>query len=176
MKELQIVLLGTVSAVVYGVLHDQVTVRVCLEYFTVFHPPVFHTTSPTLLGLGWGVIATWWVGLPLGLLLAVAARRGSRPKKLTARDLLPSVVWFLVVLASAAAVAGVLGWWLAARGSIETPRWVAAVVPVERQARFFGAWWAHCTSYIVGALGGVVLSVLTWRRRGYDPQRDPRGL
>ena len=25
---------------------------------------MFHTDSPTLLALGWGVIATWWVGLP----------------------------------------------------------------------------------------------------------------
>lgn len=170
MKDLQIVALGVAAAVLYGILHDQVTVRVCLEYFTVFHPPVFHTTNPTLLGLGWGVIATWWVGLPLGVLLAVAARRGSRRQKLTARELLPSVGSFLVVLGAAATVAGVLGWWLATRGVIEAPPWVAAMIPVERQARFFGAWWAHSTSYLVGAAGGVVLSILTWRRRGYHPQ------
>ncbi len=39
-------------------LHDHVTVRICVEYFTVFHPPVFATDSTTRLGLGWEVIAT----------------------------------------------------------------------------------------------------------------------
>jgi hypothetical protein len=54
-----IVVLCIASAVIYGILHDQVTARFCVEYFTVGHPPVFDTTSPTLLGVGWGVIATW---------------------------------------------------------------------------------------------------------------------
>jgi hypothetical protein len=33
--------------VVYGIVHDQVTARVCVEYFTVGHPPVFQTNSDT---------------------------------------------------------------------------------------------------------------------------------
>jgi hypothetical protein len=68
------------------ILHDQITARVCVEYFTVFHPPVFNTQSPTLLACGWGVIATWWVGLFLGLFLAVAARIGPRPKLSVRKD------------------------------------------------------------------------------------------
>jgi len=67
MEMVKIVLLCIVSAVVYGILHDQVTARACVEYFTIGHPPVFKTDSPTLLALGWGVIATWWVGLLLGI-------------------------------------------------------------------------------------------------------------
>ena len=43
-------------------------------------PPVFGTESPTLLGIGWGILATWWVGLLLGVPLAFAARAGS-PKR-----------------------------------------------------------------------------------------------
>lgn len=52
MRFFAIVLLTVAAAVAYGVAHDQVTVRVSLEYFTVGHPPVFDTTSPTLLALG----------------------------------------------------------------------------------------------------------------------------
>src|SRR3954451_19765307 len=63
MQALAIVLLSILAAVLYGIVHDQVTARICVEYFTIGHPPVFDTESPTLLGLGWGVIATWWVGL-----------------------------------------------------------------------------------------------------------------
>jgi hypothetical protein len=36
-----IVLLCVLAAVVYGVLHDQVTARICVEYFTIGHLPIF---------------------------------------------------------------------------------------------------------------------------------------
>jgi hypothetical protein len=72
---IKVVALGLLGAIAYGVIHDQVTVRVCLEYFTIGHPPLIRSTSPTLLGLAWGVVATWWVGLPLGVMVALAARR-----------------------------------------------------------------------------------------------------
>lgn len=54
----KIVFFCVLAAVVYGLLHDQVTAHLCVEYFSVAHPPVFHTGSPFLLALGWGVIAT----------------------------------------------------------------------------------------------------------------------
>jgi len=50
--------LCVLAAVVYGIVHDQSASHVCIEYFTVFHPPVLRTRSPTLLAFGWGVIAT----------------------------------------------------------------------------------------------------------------------
>ena len=62
MESLKIILLCVLAAIVYGILHDQVTARVCVEYFTIGHPPIFHTDDPTLLAFGWGVIATWWMG------------------------------------------------------------------------------------------------------------------
>ena len=60
MKWLAIVLQCVAACVVYGVIHNQFTVRICLEYFTIGHPPVFPTKNPTLLALGWGVLASWW--------------------------------------------------------------------------------------------------------------------
>ena len=80
MEALKIVLFATLAAVCYGILHDQVTAHLCVEYFTIAHPPVFPTESPFWLAIGWGIIATWWVGLPLGVLLAVAARFGAKPE------------------------------------------------------------------------------------------------
>ena len=66
MEFAKIVLLSVLAAVGYGIAHDSVTAHVCVEYFSVAHPPIFGGThSPILLALGWGVIATWWVGLPL---------------------------------------------------------------------------------------------------------------
>ena len=81
MQFVSIVLMCVLAAVGYGIVHDQVTARVCVEYFTIGHPPVFGTDDPTLLGIGWGIIATWWVGVLLGIPLAMVARLGSRPKR-----------------------------------------------------------------------------------------------
>ena len=66
MQSILVILLCIGSAICYGIVHDQITARICVEYFIIGHPPVFGTDSPTLLGLGWGVIASWWVGLILG--------------------------------------------------------------------------------------------------------------
>ena len=84
MHSLRIIGLSLLAAIVYEIAHDQVTARVCVEYFTIGHPPLIPSESPTLLALAWGVVATWWVGLPLGIMLAVAARAGRRPKLATA--------------------------------------------------------------------------------------------
>jgi hypothetical protein len=81
MQAIGILLMSIVAAVVYGILRDQVTARVCVEYFTIGHPPVFHTDDPTLLAIGWGTIATWWVGAMLGVPLAIVARAGPWPKR-----------------------------------------------------------------------------------------------
>lgn len=62
------------SAVGYGIIHDQITARICVEYFTIGHPPIIGTDDPTLLGIDWGILATWWVGLILGIGLTIAAR------------------------------------------------------------------------------------------------------
>src|SRR4029077_21297419 len=107
-ENLKIILLCVAAAIAYGVAHDQITARVCLEYFTVFHPPVFATQSPTALAFGWGVIATWWAGLFLGLLLALAARAGSRPQQTAAKQPRP-IAQLLAVMALSALRRGVGG-------------------------------------------------------------------
>ncbi|MCA8941727.1 MAG: hypothetical protein KDB80_04135 [Planctomycetes bacterium] len=91
MAGLRIVLLCVVAAVGFGIVHDQITARVCVEYFTIGHPRILATDSPTELGIFWGVIATWWVGAILGLGLAFAARRGAAPKRNAASLVRPSL-------------------------------------------------------------------------------------
>src|SRR5690242_10427276 len=109
MESFKIVLLCVLAAVTYGVLHDLVTARVCVEYFTVGHPPVFATDDPTALAFGWGVLATWWVGLFLGVPLAFAARAGRRPP-LTARQLVRPLAVLMGCVGSLALVAGIIGY------------------------------------------------------------------
>jgi len=165
MQSLRIILLALLAAIGYGIAHDQVTARICVEYFTIGHPPVFPTDSPTLLAIGWGIIATWWVGLPLGLLLSAAAQLGSRPP-ITATYLRRPIAVLLLVMAASAAVAGVVGGVLAVMGQVWLVAPMSALVPPERQLPFLVDLWMHSASYASGIVGGVALAVWTWRQRG----------
>lgn len=145
MQSLRIVLMCVAAAVGYGIAHDQVTARVCVEYFTVGHPRVFGTDDPTLLGVGWGVVATWWVGLLLGVLFAVVAQAGSRPKR-TAGSLVLPVACLLAVMAVCALAAGITGWLLARSGAVFLVGPVARTLPADRHVPFLADLWAHSGS------------------------------
>src|SRR6516164_6267509 len=97
MEALKIAALCIIAAIIYGIVHDQITARICVEYFTIGHPPVFGTDDPTLLGLGWGVIATWWVGLILGVPLACCSRVGWWPQFTAAQLMRPLLVMMSIV-------------------------------------------------------------------------------
>jgi len=156
-----IILLSIGAAILYGVTHDQVTARICVEYFTIGHPPIFPTTSPTLLALGWGIIATWWVGLPLGIALALAARAGKRPK-VGARSLIRPICILLLIMAFSALLSGLIGAALAERGSVWLQEPFFSLVPKSAHVRFIADGWAHAASYVVGFVGGLVLACRVW--------------
>lgn len=136
----------------------------CVEYFTIGHPPVFDTDSPTLLGLGWGVLATWWVGLLLGVPLAVVARAGPLPRLETSELHRPLCI-LLAVMAALALIAGVTGYFTARAGGVWLVEPLASAVPPKRHARFLADLWAHNASYIGGLVGGSVLCGGAWRER-----------
>ncbi len=166
MKWIEIILMCVAACVAYGIVHDQITARICVEYFTIGHPPIFGTDDPTLLGLGWGVIATWWVGVLLGLPLACACRLGHWPK----RD--PNSLWrplirLMMCSFALAIVAGLIGWLAASNGWVFLVGEFADRVPANRHVPFLIDLWAHSASYLVGFVGGIVLigCVLFGRRR-----------
>ena len=164
MQGLRIIGLAVLAAIGYGIVHDQITARICVEYFTIGHPPLFHTTSPTLLALGWGVVATWWVGLPLGLLLAAVARLGGRGK-VSAVELRRPILVLLLTMAAAAGIAGAIGGMLAVSGRVSLPPQLAEILPWDRQVPFLVDLWMHSASYAVGIIGGLALAAWTLRRR-----------
>lgn len=164
MQSAAIISLCVLAAVGYGIAHDQVTARVCVEYFTIGHPPIFPTDDPTLLGFGWGIIATWWVGLILGVGLACAARFGSKPGR-SVRSLLRPIATLLLVMGISAVVFGFLGYWLAESGSVWLVEPLASRVPPEKQSAFIADLWAHSASYAIGGIGGLVVMIRVWRSR-----------
>ena len=160
----KIVGLCLLAATGYGVAHDQVTARVCVEYFTVGHDNPFPTDSPTLLGLAWGVFATWWAGLILGVALVAAARFGRRPKR-TAASLVRPVLFLLAVMAGFALLAGVAGFVAATMGGIVLNADLAERLPRAKHAAFVGCAAAHLASYWVGFGGGGIQMAIVYVTR-----------
>ena len=179
MQSVAIIALAVAAAIFYGIVHDQVTARICIEYFTVGHPRLIDSDSPTVLAFFWGVVATWWIGLPLGLGLAVAARVGRRPK-LKARDLIRPIGKLLAFMFIVAAVAGLIGFTTSKAGVFHLIEPLASRVPSDKHTAFLTDGWAHSGSYLTGIVGGLALSLLTWRRRlavtpNGEPAASPNG-
>ena len=166
MEALKIWSVCVVAAVLYGILHDQVTVRVCPEYFTVYHPYLIDTESLTVLAIAWGTAATWWVGAALGIPVAICARAGRNPR-LSARQLLRPIGLLLLVMGVAALTAGLAGYYLS---------------PYAPD-RFNADYYAHNASYLAGGTGGLALCLwilfTRWRKRvaqlGIDPKPNLAG-
>lgn len=148
------------ASVVYGVVHDQITAHICVEYFSKTHPHLIDSESPALLALAWGVVATWWVGLGLGLIIALSARAGRWPA-LDASEIVRPVLILLLTMAALATLAGFAGHHLWFEGKVSIPGDVPLVVPEVRLARWTGVWFAHNASYDVGFVGGMVVATLT---------------
>jgi hypothetical protein len=142
------------STIVYGICHDQVTARVCIEYFTVGHTPVFQTDSPTLLAFAFGAMSTWWVGLILGVFAALAFRAGSWPK-IDAAHLIRPIFCLLVIMAAASLLAGLTGYRLARASGFVLPDPLGSRIPQGRHALFFADTLAHLAAYAVGLFGGL---------------------
>lgn len=164
MAGLRIVGLCILAAGLYGIGHDQVTARVCVEYFTIGHPRILSSESPTLLGLVWGVLGTWWVGLLLGGPLAFACRRGDGPRR-TARSLVRPIAILLASVAAISLVAGIVGYALASRGVFVLLEPFASRMPRARHVAVIADGWAHSASYLAGLVGGVVLVRRVWKDR-----------
>jgi hypothetical protein len=166
LRFLSIVLLCIAASIAYGLVHDQITIRISLEYFTVLHPQILpEDTSPTVLALAWGIIATWWVGLILGIILGLACCVGKQPS-LGAKDLLVPIIGLLGVMAVGAALAGIIGYELGVHKILTPAPFVTANVASDRINRLFTAGGSHLASYAIGFAGGIVLSIRSWIRRG----------
>jgi len=150
---------GIAAAVVYGIVHDMVTAHVCVEYFTEYHPRLVDSGNPVVLALFWGVVATWWVGAPLGLLLSAGVAAGERPPLPWPR-VFRLLAWFVGILLLVSLGCGLVG---------ASSAWPAYLLPKdlppERATRFQFVQVSHLVSYGAGVLGGLVLPAIAWHWR-----------
>ncbi|MDY3553312.1 hypothetical protein R5W24_002413 [Gemmata sp. JC717] len=151
-------LLGFVAIVGYAVLQDQVSARLCPEYFTVLHRPVPGVTDPTLLGVCWGFLGGWWGGVLLGYAAGLTATLGSHPK-LAPREILKPLAFLVSGVAVATALTGFSVWRHSeALGVVLDPGMAEAVPPPRHRALFTVACY-HFVAYASSIFGGVVLCV-----------------
>jgi hypothetical protein len=165
MNKAEVVIITAVAACIYGIAHDQVTVRLCIEYFSVAHPPLFRTNSPTLLAICWGIAATLPIGTAMGVVLALVSKSGDAPPYPTSRAARGVGVLFCA-MAVCAFLLGWLGYELAQRSVVVIPAAWADQIPLEKHHRFMAAWFAHGGSYLMGSVGGAFLCWRIWKRRG----------
>jgi len=155
---------GILLAVAYGIVHDQITARICIEYFTVWHPPLVTEPNPTLVGLVWGVVATWWVGAILGALLAFAATAGARIPA-TLGQVRRSMAILLVVSGACAALTGLI----VAKSGFVAPSFIAGpeitALGMEKLRTFSICLAVHNVSYNVAFVGALVAAFLLFRSR-----------
>lgn len=165
MDKIKIIGFSVLAACLYGVIHDQITIRLCPEYFTIAHPPLFHTSSLTLLACCWGIAATAGIGPIVGYLLAIVSQ-GGVAARLSLAQLVPPVSRLLIVMGLSAFVAGVTGYWLSRQGWLTMPSFLSVTIPPIRHDRFMAAWFAHGASYLVGLTGSAILCYRLWVGRG----------
>ena len=151
------------GAVLFGEIQDHSLIRYCPEYFSVFHPDVFRTDNPILLALGWGFLATWWVGLILGAILVACARSGDWPR-LRWQNLAPGVLLIFLATGIATAATFAVAWSV----GFEAPwdllgPFADYSPPVRQKVSIMLA--AYNASYATAFLGGLALAAWTVRRR-----------
>lgn len=169
MTGLKIIGVTTLAFVIYGILHDQITARVCIEYFTIGHPPLVATTNPTLIAIAWGFMATWWFGLLMGTLIAMSSTLG-KWQKLTIRDLIRPAGVLFATAGVIALIAGIIGYFAAKVEIVYLLPSYYDLIPEGKHARFIADLWAHTASYSVGGIGSIILCgwIIRYRRSNHE--------
>jgi hypothetical protein len=156
-----IVFLGIVVAGLYGIVHDQVSYTVAPEYFTKFKFRQFgfddmavpDRTRASMVGF----LASWWMGIPIGLLVGAAGfiHRG-------ARRMLYVSLWSLVVTVGFTMLFGLGGllYGYIQTSHINVAEYRGWFIPddVTNLRRFLCAGYMHNSSY----LGGVLAIFVAW--------------
>jgi hypothetical protein len=168
--DLRIIALCIVAMAGYGMVQDQVSVRLSREYFTVGHPPIEGLEDPTLLGIAWGFLGGWWGGMLMGMVLGLAATLGKKPQ-LSVRELLPGVGWLLLVVAGGTLLAGGSAWYNCGITQVRLGGGWASAVPEGGHRAFLTVACAHLGTYLTAVAGTVVLClyVAGLRRRKAAP-------
>lgn len=155
------IVLAILAAGLFGAIHDQISYTVSPEYFTHFKFPMFHLLDPNIServrAAEVGFLASWWMGVPLGLLTGVAGFIHTDVAKMRSALFLslPVIMGFVLVFA----LCGLLYGFVQTQ-SIDLAGYRGWYIPegVQNLRRFLCAGYMHNSAY----LGGVVVIPVAW--------------
>ncbi len=160
-KTLIFFLLGFAAMVlsgIFGIVHDQISYTVSPEYFTLFKFPQFgipEDTSPRLGAVFVGFLASWWMGIPIGFVLATAGLFAPTPRLMLRRTLTayPLVALITICVGLLGLLVGVLT--LRDAASVQRLDWYLPENLKNVQA-FGWAGYMHNATYLGGAVGLLI--------------------
>lgn len=153
--------LAIFAAGLFGAVHDQISYTVSAEYFTLFKFPMFHLLDPGIpervRAAEVGFLASWWMGIPLGLLTGTAGfiHKNTNQMRSSMIKSLPMIMGFTLAFALGGLLYG-----YSQTQTIELSAYSGWFIPVGVQnlRRFLCAGYMHNSAY----LGGVVAIPATW--------------
>jgi hypothetical protein len=160
-------------AILYGVVNDQVTSRISWEYFYYgkdLEKVLGEQKPPDAVALSReaakiGMMATWAVGLLLGVAIVIANDPRRHRPQLPYRGLFMLLPIVLGITVAFAIIGGALGWfgWLNWIAEDFRDMWAASI---WRPQHFMATYGAHLGGYVGGLIGGAwgVWRVIQLRR------------
>ncbi len=154
-------LASLIAAGLFGVLHDQISYTISNEYFTKFKFIQFHLLDsevPERIRVAKvGLLASWWMGAPLGLLTGLAGFIHPSAAQMRKALLLslPVLMGFTLVFALLG-----LAYGAAQTANLDLANYAGWFVPqgLERPRSFICAGYMHNSAYF----GGVVAIPVAW--------------
>lgn len=160
------VLFGIMAACLYGILHDSVTARLCIEYFTspdhsnhyqlmqnlgFEHPE--QERSATKIAFIFGTLTTWWIGAILGTGIAAVSQVGDELPPVEIKDFIVPLMKLFGVMGAGSCTAGLLAYALSFFNRN------------TKSSMFTAVECAHNGAYLLGGLGGLYLMFWALKKR-----------
>lgn len=160
---------------VYGALHDQISLTVSSEYFTRFKYHQFGFEDSPLpdrvKAAAIGFLASWWMGVPIGLAVGIFGFLHKSPRLMLIRSLKAFGVVALVALVVGLGGLG-YGWFFASHDPADYNGWFRPDGLVH-PGKFLSVGHMHNFSYLGGAIGIVAGIISQLYQRGNDrPKRN----
>jgi hypothetical protein len=143
---------GELAAGLFGIIHDQISYSVSNEYFAFIQFRLLDMNLPDRFRAGVvGFLASWWMGIPLGILCGLAGFIQRSPSFMRR-----ALIWSLPLIVAftlAIALAGLAYGWCRT-GTIDLPSYRGWFIPadINELRRFLCAGYMHNAAYLGGGL------------------------
>ena len=166
-KIIPFILIGSVIASIYGVIHDQISYSISPEYFTAFKFNQFSyadfSLSDRLYVAIIGVLATWWFGAISGWFLG-RIRFLNDDFETANRDIINGFYIIFIAVIVFGIAGGIVGYVHAFYFPVETFIGWENELPINELKKFIVVGYIHTSGYIGGLLGIIVSTYMLKRK------------